>query len=146
MGSTPVLQWHNIVLTFTISGQTRSDDIESLISTNKENFQLILDDSSIEWNNSNNVGRFGDKATETLQKLGFFADSNPEGLQSYSDISCMIDSEYFPDWIQDHLYPNKGQSPHEFAEQLHSHDGDNNYYFSDDMNSADSILSSLCGI
>lgn len=144
IGSTPLLQWHSIVLTFPIAAETMAAGISDLIESHKEAFQVILDDSKIEWDGNNNAGKFGDKATEELVKLGFFMDengANPEGTQSYDSLVTMIDSDYFPEWLGDTIDTNHDLES--LAETLINVDGEGGCYFSDDMNSSDAILYEL---
>lgn len=148
MGSTPVTHWHNIVLTFAIDSATTASNIESLIEARKEDFQAILDDSEIEWDGNNNVGKFGDKAKCILERLCFFEGKewNPEAVQSFDSLTTMIDEEYFQEWVQDNLFPDSLTTPEEHAEELLTRDGDNDAYFSNGLNSSDSILSSLVSL
>jgi hypothetical protein len=145
-GSTPFSHWLNNVLIFPINAQTRGSEIIQIIEDRKEDFQAILDDSSIEWDGNNNVGKFGDNSKVLLRKLGFQVNEDPvdpEGFQSYGSIGGMIDSEYLPDWLGDDIYPATNETPESFANRLHLCDGDDNYWFSDDMNSPDEILAAL---
>lgn len=144
MGSVPVVQWHNIVLTFPISAETKADQIEQIINDNAEKFQAILDDSEVVWDGSNNVGSFGEKTTALLSELGFYADGNPEGLQSYDSQVCMIDEEYFAEWVSDISLQNYDLDS--LAEDLHNCDGDGNAYFTDSMNSKNAIYTQLLDI
>jgi hypothetical protein len=145
LSSTPILHLLNIILTFPIAAETHADGIETLINKHSNAFQQILDDSSVVWNGSNNEGQFGEKAKLILAELGFslFPEFNLDGIQDPASINGMINSEYFSDWIENNPFPSESQSPEDFANELHKLDGENDYYFSDDMNSPDAILSSL---
>lgn len=145
IGSIPTTQWLDQVLCFKINPETRADDIADLIEKHSEDFQAILDDSSIEWDGNNNRGVFGEKATEILKKLNYFVGGNPEGFQEYIE-TTMIDAEYLPDWLQGNIFPKDNQSVEEFADELFSMDGENDMYFSDEFQCSETILSHLCDI
>jgi hypothetical protein len=146
MGSIPIVQWQKIVLTFPIAAETRGDDIQALLEKHSDDFQAILNGSTIEWDGSNNVGTFNDNAKVILEKLGFLGEGNLEAIQDYANVSTIINSAFFEEWLSDNIFPNESETVESFAEELHQCDGDENAYFSESMNSKDAILSSLSGI
>lgn len=138
IGGTPEPIWNGCILTFRLSPSATADEIESIIENHAEEFQNILDGSSVEWDGSNWVGQLNEDALSICESLnkcseGFWLDCN----------SSIIDNDYFVDWLQDGIYPHSGQTPEDFAEYLWSLDGEGDCYFSDDMNNPDSILSAL---
>jgi hypothetical protein len=146
IGSTPIIHWQNIVLTFPIAAETSADDIQALIEQHSEDFQAILSGSTVEWDGSNNVGTFNENAKAILEKLNFFGEGDPEAIQSYDNISTIINSAYFEEWLQDNIFPSEHETVDSFAEELYLCDGNENAYFSESMNSKDAILSSLIDI
>ena len=144
MGSTPCLQWHNIFLTFPISAETMADQIEELINSNADKFQAILDDSEIEWDGNNNVGKFGETATEILTELAFFVGDdgyNPDGIQSFDSLLTMIDSSYFEEWLGDTI--ESDYDLESLSESLVLMDGEGDCYFTDEMKDSNAILCQL---
>lgn len=135
----PFSVWHNRKLRFSIAPEMRNNEIAELIDSLKDEFQKILNGASVEWDGSNNIGRFNDESQRCLDDL------NEAFSQCYFGIaeSSMINEESFADWLGDDVFPSTGQSVEEFADKLYSLDGESDCWFSDNINSPDAILSQL---
>ncbi len=139
-GNSTFDQYNNVVLTFNIPAETMAGQIELWINESAEKFQLILDGAEIVYNNnSNKCGKFTEKAWDLyldMQNDEFIG--NGEG--------GMIGSDYFAEWIQDDLFATDGLTVVEYACKLFESDGEGGFYFSDNMNSVDAIVSTLLNL
>ncbi len=134
IGSTPVLQWHGIILTFEINAGLTADTIEQLIEDSKADFQAILDGSSVDWDGNNNVGVLNESARSIYNQI------------NESEIFNNFQSEIISDlveYLQDEVFPSAGQSIEDFVEEVYERNGDNGYFFADSLDSEDEILASL---
>lgn len=129
IGSTPIIQWNNIILTFPIFPTSTSEQITQIIEDKKELFQTVLDGSSIEWDGSNSVGVFDDSAKEALDKLGFNGD--PEALQRHEDQINLIEGNDLPDFTD--CLDIGGMSIDEFTNYILEFNGQDNNYFAPDI-------------
>jgi hypothetical protein len=59
-----------------------------------------------------------------------------------NDFTHIITPETFPDWL-DQLYPSVNQTVTEYAQELHGRDGDDDFYFDEDMDSCAAIRDAL---
>lgn len=139
ISGTPADQWHDIVLTFKIPAELTADQIETIINDNADKFQTILNGAAVEWDGSNNRGVLNDDARAAFDSLDHYG----EGFLYDGFEGGIIDLEYFPTWIEQKQFPNIDQSVSEFAQELYNCDGDDGYYFSDDLNRADLIENAL---
>lgn len=125
--------FHGIVIRFPIRPESTADMITEMISSNLENFQTVLDGSSIEWDGSNYVGRLSESASDLVNEMqcSLFDDCQEGGI--IDDLGTYLDGNIDPD----------GQSFEDFAHEIFSYNGDNDYWFSSDLDSAEKIQSAL---
>ena len=135
-GSTTVEQWHNLVLTFSISAATHRDDIDAFLTDCACDLQKILDGSEIVWNGNDNVGKLSDAAQTIFYKIANRAISMSADNEKY-----MIDD--LCSYLADDIFPESDESAAEFAERIWKSDSESGYYFSDDYVCSECVLNKL---
>lgn len=133
-GNTSFNAWNDVELNFPIPDQLNTDAINEYISDIWDDMQCILDDSEVDWDGSNNVGKFGDTATRIIDTLvnPYDTDRPIPDCGIIDDIELWLDGNYEIETTLDDL-----------ADNLFALDGDDNYYFSDELNNIDAIKSAL---
>ena len=131
----PAEYWHGIVRTFPVNPRTPADELLALINDNAETFQRLLDAGSVEWDGNNYAGRVSDESLADWE--------NEWGALGYGEITegGMIDD--LATWLDGLPEIEPGQALSELAAELHSLDGDDGFYFSDELNSVAAILDTL---
>lgn len=127
-GGVPFDVFHGLVIRFPINPESTADQIGAIIEDNAALFQSILDKSSVEWKNGNKVG-IVDYDLSELTDIGF---------QTYQE-GGIID---MAQWIENDPFPAEGQSVTEFAQGILETDGQDGYFFQENM-TADDILCEL---
>ena len=128
--ATTLRVWHNKELHFPINPHTFVKDVEELILDNMNNFQTILDGSSVVWDGNNYVGQFNDEAQKIIEKL-----IHEESLYDYVDVVMFENINDFADVL---WFSNDTQTLTELATDIYE-TGNDAGYWSDDLDSVESI-------
>jgi hypothetical protein len=133
-GSTSERAWNDIELHIPMPEQSTTDEIIRVIENHIDDFQIILNDSTISWDRNNYKGFLGDDAQAIYDKLY----DNGTGFYCESQTSIIDD---LSEWLQ--TTPEIETTIYSLAKDLLNCDGDEGYYFSDALNSIDAIKSAL---
>lgn len=128
--ATTLRAWHNIELHFPINPYTFVKNVEELILDNMNNFQTILDGSSVVWDGNNYVGQFNDEAQKIIEKLDC-----ERALYDYVDVVIFENISDFSDVL---WFSNDTQTLKELATYIYELGNDTGYW-SDELNSIECI-------
>lgn len=144
-GSISFDQHNNIELTFPVSNQLLSGLIVDLIKEHADNFQFILDNSEVvDIQNGDRHGKLNDAAQKRFLDMLGAEEILGQHDSSFiiDDLGAYLDSETVP---ESNIYPEDGQSIDDYVKATFRCDGDNDYYFSDSLNSEQAIKDALTG-
>ena len=132
-------QFHNVELTFPVSCQLKSDYIVDIIKEHIADFQFILDNSEVVFIDSNKTGLLNANAQKRFNNMPSEQTGFIDGEECF-----MIDD--LADFLQSNIFPYENVDVDSFIKEVFSYDGDENYYYSDELNSEEAIKKALTAI
>jgi hypothetical protein len=81
--STPMDEWNNLVLTWSVNNYPSEADMREWIADNMDAFTTICDGFEAHWDGSNIVGRYTDEARAVAESIEFLFDNDGGPINYY---------------------------------------------------------------
>jgi hypothetical protein len=81
--STPMDEWHNLVLTWRVNSYPRETEMREWITDNLDTLTTICDGFEAHWNGNNIVGRYTDEARAAAESIEFLFDNDGGPINYY---------------------------------------------------------------